>query len=81
MNRPKSQEEDNIGQTQLMVLRCAGLMTAMPTIGASMASAREIRYKVPPGFIIKVGQRPRAVPGSLQGPPGDPPRPCRFDGT
>ena len=40
-----------------------------------MASAREIRYnyKVPPGFIVKVGQRPRAVPGSLQGPPGDPP--------
>ena len=51
------------------------LMTAMPTIGPSMASAREIRYKVPPGFIVKVGQRPRAVPGNLQGPPGDPPSP------
>ena len=31
--------------------------------------------KVPRGFIVKVGQRPRAVPGSLQGPPGDPPSP------
>ena len=51
------------------------LMTAMPTIATSMASAREIRYKVPPDFIVKVGQRPRAVPGSLQGPPGDPPSP------
>ena len=31
--------------------------------------------KVPTKFIVKVGQRPRAVPGSLQGPPGDPPSP------
>ena len=60
MNRPKSQEEDTIGQTQLMALRCPVLMTAMPTIATSMASAREIRYKVPTKFIVKVGQRPRA---------------------
>ena len=51
------------------------LMTAMPTIATSMASAREIRYKVPPGFIVKVGQRPRVVPGSLEGPLGDPSSP------
>ena len=31
--------------------------------------------KVPTKFIVKVGQRPRAVPGSLQGPPGAPPSP------
>ena len=31
--------------------------------------------KVPRGFIVKVGLRPRAVLGSLQGPPGVPPSP------
>ena len=54
--------------------------SALPSAHDSHADDRDVHgecarnsIKVPTKFIVKVGQRPRAVPGSLQGPPGDPP--------
>ena len=56
--------------------------SALPSAHDSHADDRDVHgecarnsIKVPTKFIVKVGQRPRAVPGSLQGPPGDPPSP------
>ena len=56
--------------------------SALPSAHDSHADDRDVHgecarnsIKVPTKFIVKVGQRPRAVPGSLQGPPGDPPTP------